>query len=183
MCTYFIKNIKENVSIIITCMPSIFTIIMCTLLQLDLFPLHSSTIPSSTSQCVTDESRPPDAAEQDKPRPPTKDSSSLHSDSDSNTRTSKPQDRNLALYVDLHAHATKRGCFMYGNHFKDASSQSDCMLLPKLVSLNSAHFDFEHCLFSERNMYAADRKNEGGGTTKEGSGRVALYKATGLIQW
>ena len=150
--------------------------------------LCSSTVPSFTSQSVSNESHPSDQPHppdephpQDKPHPSAKDSSSLKSESRS-TLTSKPQG-NVALYVDLHAHATKRGCFMYGNHFKDPSDQSDCMLLPKLVSLNSAHFDFEHCLFSERNMYAADRRNEGGGTTKEGSGRVALYKATGLIQW
>lgn len=87
----------------------------------------------------------------------------------------------VALYVDLHAHATKRGCFMYGNHFDNKENQVECMLLPKLVSLNSAHFDFGHSVFSERNMYMADKRD--GDTTKEGSGRVALYKATGLIQW
>lgn len=87
----------------------------------------------------------------------------------------------VALYVDLHAHATKRGCFMYGNHFHSVEDHMECMLLPKLVSLNSAHFEFNQCVFSERNMYAADKRDEG--ITKEGSGRVALYKATGLIHW
>ena len=84
----------------------------------------------------------------------------------------------VAAYIDLHAHASKRGCFMYGNYFKDQAEHVECMLLPCLVSLNSANFDFNHCLFSERNMYAGDRKN---GCSKEGSGRVALYKATGII--
>ena len=85
----------------------------------------------------------------------------------------------VALYVDLHAHATKRGCFIYGNHFTSQEDHVECMLLPKLVSLNSTHFDFDHCVFSERNMYTMDRKD--GVSTKEGSGRVALYKATSLI--
>lgn len=85
----------------------------------------------------------------------------------------------VALYVDLHAHASKRGCFMYGNYFKEESIQAECMLLPYLISANSVHFDFDHCLFSERNMRAPDKKDVT--TTKEGSGRVALYKATGLI--
>ncbi len=68
---------------------------------------------------------------------------------------------------------------MYGNHFATAEQHVDCMLFPKLVSLNSVHFDFSHCLFSEKNMSAPDRGDYVG---KEGSGRVAIYKATGLIQ-
>lgn len=84
----------------------------------------------------------------------------------------------VAAYIDLHAHASKRGCFMYGNYFKDQAEHVECMLLPCLVSLNSAHFDFDHCLFSEKNMYAGDKRD---GCSKEGSGRVALYKATGII--
>jgi hypothetical protein len=85
----------------------------------------------------------------------------------------------VAAYIDLHAHATKRGCFMYGNHFHNCEDHAQSMLLPKLVSLNSAHFDFDHCVFSEKNMYIADKRD--GTITKEGCGRVALYKATNLI--
>lgn len=86
----------------------------------------------------------------------------------------------LALYVDLHAHATKRGVFMYGNYFSSVAEAAETMLLPKLLSLNSPHLDFEHCVFSERNMYVADRRD---GLSKEGSGRVAVHKATGIIPW
>lgn len=52
------------------------------------------------------------------------------------------------------------------------------MLFPKLISLNSPHFDFTGCNFSEKNMYARDRRD---GQSKEGSGRVAIYKALGII--
>ena len=86
----------------------------------------------------------------------------------------------VAVYVDLHAHATKRGCFVYGNHFRDEREQAECMLFPRLVALNSPHLDFEHCVFSERNMYAGGRCE---GLSKEGSGRVALYLATGTLHW
>ena len=86
----------------------------------------------------------------------------------------------IAFYVDLHAHATKRGVFMYGNYFENALEQAENMLFPKVISLNSPHLDFEHCVFSEKNMYTADKRD---GLSKEGSGRVAMHKATGTIHW
>ncbi|NXU94657.1 CBPC5 protein, partial [Xiphorhynchus elegans] len=89
-----------------------------------------------------------------------------------------PQDSGLAYYVDLHGHASKRGCFMYGNSFSDENDQVENMLFPKLISLNSPHFDFMGCNFSEKNMYARDKRD---GQSKEGSGRVAIYKALGII--
>ncbi|NWI52002.1 CBPC5 protein, partial [Calyptomena viridis] len=89
-----------------------------------------------------------------------------------------PRDSGLAYYVDLHGHASKRGCFMYGNSFSDENDQVENMLFPKLISLNSPHFDFLGCNFSEKNMYARDKRD---GQSKEGSGRVAVYKALGII--
>ncbi|KAM3675438.1 cytosolic carboxypeptidase-like protein 5 [Ammospiza maritima maritima] len=89
-----------------------------------------------------------------------------------------PRDSGLAYYVDLHGHASKRGCFMYGNCFSDENDQVENMLFPKLISLNSPYFDFTGCNFSEKNMYARDKRD---GQSKEGSGRVAIYKALGII--
>ncbi|CAH1254060.1 AGBL5 [Branchiostoma lanceolatum] len=84
----------------------------------------------------------------------------------------------VAFYVDLHGHASKRGCFIYGNHFDNDMEAVECMLFPKLISLNSAHFDFPGCNFTEKNMYTKDKRD---GMSKEGSGRVAMYKTIGII--
>lgn len=52
------------------------------------------------------------------------------------------------------------------------------MLFPRLIAVNSAHFDFLGCNFSEKNMYARDKRD---GQSKEGSGRVAVHKAIGVL--
>jgi len=100
--------------------------------------------------------------------------------SDPLLRTISPSNSGIAFYIDLHAHASKRGCFMYGNCLEDDDAQTDNVLFARLVAINSAHFDFEACNFTERNMYSTDRKE---GLSKEGSGRVALHKTLGIKHW
>ena len=84
----------------------------------------------------------------------------------------------IAFYVDLHGHASKRGCFIYGNHIDDEAMQVDNVTYTKLISLNSQHFDFDGCNFTEKNMYAKDRHDQ---SSKEGAGRVAIFKAIGIV--
>ncbi|XP_055528616.1 uncharacterized protein LOC129720831 isoform X2 [Wyeomyia smithii] len=86
---------------------------------------------------------------------------------------------NMFLYIDLHGHASKKGVFMYGNHLPSTIEAVECMLLPRLMSINSQHFHYDACNFSERNMYYKGKRD---GLSKEGSGRVAIYKCTGLIK-
>ncbi|XP_052776398.1 cytosolic carboxypeptidase-like protein 5 isoform X3 [Mya arenaria] len=83
----------------------------------------------------------------------------------------------IAFFVDLHGHASKRGCFIYGNYFEHEDTQVENMLFPKCISMNTAHFDFTGCNFTEKNMYTRDKRD---GMSKEGSGRVAIYKAIGI---
>lgn len=60
---------------------------------------------------------------------------------------------NMFLYIDLHGHASKKGVFMYGNYLPKPNEAAECMLLPRLMSMNCNHFHFDACVFSERNMY------------------------------
>ncbi|XP_076046739.1 cytosolic carboxypeptidase-like protein 5 [Oratosquilla oratoria] len=85
----------------------------------------------------------------------------------------------LFLYVDLHGHASKRGIFIYGNWYEEAPVMVENMLYPKVLAVNCPNFDFSACNFSERNMYLKDRRD---GMSKEGSGRVAIMRATGLLR-
>lgn len=99
--------------------------------------------------------------------------------SDPKLKEIPPSESGIAFYVDLHGHASKRGCFIYGNYFEDEDTQLENMLFPKLLTLNTAHFDFTGCNFTERNMYSKDKRE---GLSKEGAGRVAVHKAIGIIR-
>ena len=83
----------------------------------------------------------------------------------------------LKLYLDTHGHATKRGCFLYGNALPDFERMVDNVLFARVAAANCRWFDFAGCCFTERNMYRADQRD---GLSKAGSGRVAIYKLTGL---
>lgn len=86
-------------------------------------------------------------------------------------------ERSVHSYLDFHAHASKRNCFVFGNYFTDLDNLVETRLLGLLFSINSAHFDYFDCDFSERSMKAKDPKDI---HSKEGSGRVAMYRSTGL---
>ena len=47
----------------------------------------------------------------------------------------------LEMYVDFHAHASKRGGFMFGNHLTDAEKQADNITFVKLIAMNCLNFD------------------------------------------
>ncbi|EQC34126.1 hypothetical protein SDRG_08335 [Saprolegnia diclina VS20] len=81
-----------------------------------------------------------------------------------------------SVYVDLHAHAAKRGCFIYGNRLESIDAQVATQLFPKLVGLNSAHFEYDQCTFTAENMVMVEKRD--GGLSKQGCARVALHNAT-----
>ncbi|XP_047983980.1 cytosolic carboxypeptidase-like protein 5 [Leguminivora glycinivorella] len=121
---------------------------------------------------------PPAPKESQEKKPPAPAARSLRKKPAPPPRPREP-DSGLFLYIDLHGHASKKGIFMYGNHFEDSEASVECMLLPRIMSLNNMHFHFSSCNFTERNMYLKDRRD---GMSREGSGRVAVLKATGLVR-
>lgn len=56
------------------------------------------------------------------------------------------------------------------------AEMAENVLLARLVALNSPHFDFAACNFSRGQMIAKDRRD---GQSKEGCGRVALWRHLG----
>jgi hypothetical protein len=44
------------------------------------------------------------------------------------------------LYIDFHAHASKRGCFMYGNSIP-FEKQIEICTFSKIMSMNCVNFD------------------------------------------
>ena len=80
------------------------------------------------------------------------------------------------MFMDFHAHASKKGVFIFGNSLNDEPKQVEAGLLSKLISMNSINFDFQECNFSDKIMNVKDKNGE----SREGTGRVAIYKATGI---
>lgn len=82
----------------------------------------------------------------------------------------------VALFIDMHAHANKRGTFFYGNSM-DGAEQVENLLYAKLVSLNTPYLDFRSCNFSEANMFAVGKSGKG----KDSSSRVVVFTEAGVV--
>lgn len=78
----------------------------------------------------------------------------------------------LLIYIDLHGHATKRGCFVLANRLPGLAQVLN-MGFARLCQINSPFFDLEACDFTEEGK-AEDKCKDG--FTKEGAGRVAIYR-------
>lgn len=87
----------------------------------------------------------------------------------------------LLMYLDLHAHSTKKGCFIYGNVLNSIDDQIQNQLFCKLIALNSPYFDYDGCLFSTEHMKRIDPGDVDSGLSAEGSGRVNTFLKNHLI--
>jgi hypothetical protein len=79
---------------------------------------------------------------------------------------------NLKMFMDFHAHTTKRGCFIYGNTLECIDSQAEANLLPKLMSLNSVNFDFRSSCFQDDVNNVVDWQ----GDSRCGSSRAVIHR-------
>jgi hypothetical protein len=82
----------------------------------------------------------------------------------------------LIIYTDFHAHAMKRGCFVFGNYFEDKEKHIEQLLLPKLISLNSVNFDARECSYKDD----VNNKKDRSGDSRAGSGRATICSITSL---
>jgi len=84
-----------------------------------------------------------------------------------------PSSSSLALYLDLHAHTSKKYCFVFGNHTPGGGTGNPRTTdaFPRYLAARSSIFDLNSCDFSQRSMTA---KGMTDGTSKSGTGRVAL---------
>lgn len=87
----------------------------------------------------------------------------------------------LAFYLDLHAHSSKKGCFMYGNVLDSINHQTQNQLYCRLIALNTPYFDYQSCLFSKKHMFRIEPSDMSKGLSAEGSGRVSTYLLYHLI--
>ena len=87
--------------------------------------------------------------------------------------TANPIHSGIAFLIDLHAHAAKRGCFLYGNRLISTRLQAEVLLYARLTSANSAFMDFDACCFSQRNMTVKEKRDEN--LSKEGCARVGIH--------
>lgn len=76
----------------------------------------------------------------------------------------------MEMYIDFHAHASKKGVFMFGNALTDVERQADNITFAKLIAMNCLNFDMNECNFSEKIMNIKDKS----GMSREGSSRVAI---------
>jgi hypothetical protein len=67
--------------------------------------------------------------------------------------------RQIYAFFDLHGHANKKSCFIFGNYIPNARLQTENVLFAKHLSTICEHLSFKHCNFSKKQMSSKD-KNE-----------------------
>lgn len=79
--------------------------------------------------------------------------------------------------MDYHSHASKKGCFVYGNNL-DFWPMVESTFYTKLLSMNCVNFDFKGSSFSPKLNQIKDKK--GDQLSRESSSRAQIYKCTNI---
>ncbi len=83
----------------------------------------------------------------------------------------------LCFYIDLHGHISMQGCFIFGNHIDNEENHIKNVMFGRIMGVNCSYFDIQDSSYSEKLMVLKDKN----GKSREGSGRVAIFKETGLV--
>lgn len=81
------------------------------------------------------------------------------------------QAQRLLIYMDVHAHPSRQGCFLLMNRL-EGIAHSWNMAFARLCKLNCPHFDLAQCDFDDLSSEAAEGRH--------GTGRAAIGLACGL---
>jgi cytosolic carboxypeptidase protein 5 len=81
--------------------------------------------------------------------------------------------RQLFAFFDLHGHANKKSCFIFGNNIPVPRLQADSVLLAKHLSTICEHLEFKSCNFSKKQMSTKDKNED---LSKEGCARVVVHR-------
>ena len=80
----------------------------------------------------------------------------------------------IYCFIDLHAHASIKGIFTFGNLMKDFKQQIESALFPKFMELNSPNFHWKQCSFKDNTEQTDKPKN------RVGTARTFGHLCTGI---
>lgn len=81
----------------------------------------------------------------------------------------------IYAFFDLHGHASKKSCFLFGNAINNTRLQIESVLFAKYLCSICEHVQFKCCNFSKKQMSSKDKIDD---LTKQGCARVVVYKWT-----
>nr|KAJ3415295.1 Cytosolic carboxypeptidase-like protein 5 [Polyrhizophydium stewartii] len=73
-------------------------------------------------------------------------------------------------YFDLHGHANKYGCFLFGNWIDDVEKQIEMLSFARCMHFNCPLFDFGECDFAPKGMVGATSGAAAGGASQRQQG-------------
>ena len=63
-------------------------------------------------------------------------------------------------FFDLHGHANKKSCFLFGNSINNQRLQVESILFAKYLSTVCEYIEFKSCNFSKKQMSSKDKNDD-----------------------